>query len=95
MCGVFGAYSPGGQKVLEEVYLGLFALQHRGQESAGVAWVNSEGRVSSSKGEGLVHLALDQEELSAEKTSCAIGHVRYSTAGGPGLENAQPLTAST
>lgn len=95
MCGVFGAYSPEGKKVLEEVYLGLFALQHRGQESAGVAWVNPAGLISSVKGEGLVHLALDQEELSAEKSSCAIGHVRYSTAGGAGLENAQPLTAST
>ncbi|MGI6252045.1 MAG: amidophosphoribosyltransferase [Aminivibrio sp.] len=95
MCGIFGAYSPGGARVLEEVYLGLFALQHRGQESAGVAWVNSKGYVSSTKGEGLVHLALDQEELSTEESSCAIGHVRYSTAGGPGLENAQPLTAST
>ncbi|NLA90360.1 MAG: amidophosphoribosyltransferase, partial [Synergistaceae bacterium] len=50
MCGIFGAYSPGGARVLEEVYLGLFALQHRGQESAGVAWVNSKGYVSSTKG---------------------------------------------
>lgn len=95
MCGIFGAYSPMGKKVLEDVYLGLYALQHRGQEAAGVAWVNSQGRISSIKGAGLVHLALNQAELAAVETSCAIGHVRYSTAGGSELANAQPLTAST
>ncbi len=95
MCGVFGAWSPSGRKVLEDVYLGLYALQHRGQESAGVAWINGEGGISSRKGTGLVHLALDQATLAAEQTSCAIGHVRYSTAGGSELANAQPLTAST
>ena len=95
MCGVFGAWSPSGRKVLEDVYLGLYALQHRGQESAGVAWINREGGISSRKGMGLVHLALDQATLAAEQTSCAIGHVRYSTAGGSEISNAQPLTAST
>ena len=95
MCGVFGAFSSAGKKVLEDVYLGLYALQHRGQEAAGVAWVNPRGRISSTIGSGLVHLALDQGELAAVETPCAIGHVRYSTSGGAGLENAQPLTAST
>lgn len=95
MCGIFGAYSPQGKKVLEDVYLGLYALQHRGQEAAGVAWVNPQGRISSIKGSGLVHLALDQAKLAGIETSCAIGHVRYSTTGGSELANAQPLTAST
>ncbi|HPE65323.1 MAG TPA: amidophosphoribosyltransferase [Synergistales bacterium] len=95
MCGVFGAFSPDGKKVLEDVYLGLYALQHRGQEAAGVAWTNATGGISSRKGNGLVHLALDQADLAAVESSCAIGHVRYSTTGGSELSNAQPLTAST
>ena len=95
MCGVFGAFSPDGKKVLEDVYLGLYALQHRGQEAAGVAWTNVSGGISSRKGNGLVHLALDQADLASVESSCAIGHVRYSTTGGSDLSNAQPLTAST
>jgi amidophosphoribosyltransferase len=95
MCGVFGAFSPDGKKVLEDVYLGLYALQHRGQEAAGVAWTNAAGGISSHKGSGLVHLALDQGDLALIESSCAIGHVRYSTTGGSELSNAQPLTAST
>ena len=95
MCGVFGAFSPDGKKVLEDVYLGLYALQHRGQEAAGVAWTNVSGGISSRKGNGLVHLALDQADLASVESSCAIGHVRYSTTGGSELANAQPLTAST
>ncbi len=62
MCGIFGAYSPMGKKVLEDVYLGLYALQHRGQEAAGVAWVNPQGRISSIR-DRLVHLALNQANL--------------------------------
>jgi amidophosphoribosyltransferase len=95
MCGVFGAFSRDGASVLEDVYLGLYALQHRGQESAGVAWVNSRGNVHSLKGSGLVHLALNQHQLASIETGCAIGHVRYSTAGGSELTNAQPLTATS
>ena len=95
MCGIFGAFSSTGKKVLEDVYLGLYALQHRGQESAGVAWMTPEGRISTTKGAGLVHLALDQALLAGIDSSCAIGHVRYSTSGGSELANAQPLTAST
>ncbi len=95
MCGVFGAFSPDGKKVLEDVYLGLYALQHRGQEAAGVAWTKSEGGISSRKGTGLVHLALDQAVLAAIESPCAVGHVRYSTTGGSEITNAQPLTAST
>lgn len=95
MCGVFGAFSKDGSPVLEDVYLGLYALQHRGQESAGVAWTNSKGSMHSLKGTGLVHLALNQQHLASIDTRCAIGHVRYSTAGGSELTNAQPLTATS
>ena len=65
MCGVFGAFSLDGKTVLEDGYLGLYALQHRGQEAAGVAWTNAMGGISSRKGNGLVHLALDQADLAA------------------------------
>ena len=59
MCGVFGAYSINGAPVLEDVYLGLCALQHRGQLSAGVAWV-ADGNVNIKKGMGLLMLGLAQ-----------------------------------
>ncbi len=94
MCGVFGAFTQNGGPVLEDVYLGLYALQHRGQESAGVAWVDDNNAIRTQKGNGLVHLALDQEALAKIDTRCAIGHVRYSTAGGSDPRNIQPLTAS-
>ena len=93
MCGVFGAFSK-TDFVAEEVYLGLSALQHRGQESAGVAWIDDCGRVNSVKGMGLVHEALDQHALSKTKVTSAIGHVRYSTAGGSMVQNAQPICAN-
>ena len=93
MCGVFGAYSK-TDCVAEEVYLGLMALQHRGQESAGVAWIDGCGRVNVAKGMGLVHEALDQDSLSKTNVTSAIGHVRYSTAGGSMIQNAQPICAN-
>ena len=93
MCGVFGAYSRSGKPVLEDIYLGLYALQHRGQLSAGVAWI-SDGSVHIKKGLGLVHEALSQSALAAINTHTAIGHVRYATAGGTRLENSQPLGAN-
>lgn len=95
MCGIFGAFSTKGAPVLEDIYLGLYALQHRGQESAGVAWTNSGGNVHALKGTGLVHLALNQQQLASISSSCGIGHVRYSTTGGSELTNAQPLTATS
>jgi amidophosphoribosyltransferase len=93
MCGVFGAYSP-RDFVAEEVYLGLSALQHRGQESAGVAWIDGDRRVNTIKGMGLVHEALSQRVLAETPVKSAIGHVRYSTAGGSMLQNAQPICAN-
>lgn len=94
MCGVFGVFSPRPSPILEDVYLGLYALQHRGQEAAGVAWMDSGGMLQNRRGMGLVHEALDQGELSLVEARSAIGHVRYSTAGGSALANAQPLAAS-
>ena len=93
MCGVFGAYSVSGAPVLEDVYLGLSALQHRGQLSAGVAWTQG-GSVHIKKGLGLVHEALQQNELAEIEAHAAIGHVRYATAGGTERENSQPLGAN-
>jgi amidophosphoribosyltransferase len=93
MCGVFGAFSP-VDFVTEEVYLGLAALQHRGQESAGVAWIDANRRINVTKGMGLVHDALNQGLLSATPAKSAIGHVRYSTSGGSMLQNAQPICAN-
>ncbi len=92
MCGVFGAYSTNGSPVLEDVYLGLCALQHRGQLSAGVAWTEN-GAIHVEKGPGLVHEALSQNELAQIQAHAAIGHVRYATAGGTRPENCQPLGA--
>ena len=95
MCGVFGAFCKNGSSVLEDVYLGLYALQHRGQESAGIAWNSENGdEVNSIKGMGLVHIALDQKQLASISASSAIGHVRYSTTGSSGLANAHPITAN-
>lgn len=94
MCGVFGAFSTVHEPVLEDVYLGLYALQHRGQESAGVAWLDRQGGIRTLKGRGLVHLALSQGEMSSIPAGSAIGHVRYSTAGGPAAANIQPLVAN-
>ncbi len=94
MCGIFGAYSPRHEALLEDVYLGLYSLQHRGQESAGVAWINGDGTTKAIKGMGLVHEALDQHDLAMRRTHVAIGHVRYSTTGSSLAANAQPLVAS-
>ena len=93
MCGVFGAFSQSGKPVLEDIYLGLFALQHRGQLSAGAAWI-TDGTLHINKGLGLVHEALNQAELAEVSAHCAIGHVRYATAGGTLPENCQPLGAT-
>lgn len=93
MCGVFGAYNSSGGKVLEDIYLGLYALQHRGQLSAGIAWI-SGGSVHIEKGLGLVHEALNQEVLASISAHTGIGHVRYATAGSTELTDSQPLGAN-
>lgn len=92
-CGVFGAYDMTGGDVAASVYYGLFALQHRGQESCGIAVSDTYGqrKVLSHKGLGLVNEVFDEETLSKLKGNLGVGHVRYSTAGGSRAENAQPL----
>lgn len=92
-CGVFGAYDMEGGDVAPSIYYGLFALQHRGQESCGIAVTDTYGerKVHSKKGLGLVNEVFDEDSLEALKGNLGVGHVRYSTAGGTRVENAMPL----
>ena len=92
-CGVFGVL--GRADAANLVYLGLYALQHRGQESAGIAAVGADNRIVSEKEMGYVADVFTHERLSRLPGETAIGHVRYSTAGGSMLCNAQPIVAST
>lgn len=93
-CGVFGIYDLDGNDVAPTIYYGLFALQHRGQESCGIAVSDTEGpkgKVLSAKGMGLVNEVFIPEDLEKLKGNIGVGHVRYSTAGASTRENAQPL----
>ena len=93
-CGVFGMYDFDGKDVASTIYYGLFALQHRGQESCGIAVSETsgpKGKVTSYKGMGLVNEVFTQENLEVMKGDIGVGHVRYSTAGASTRENAQPL----
>ncbi|HEX9983390.1 MAG TPA: amidophosphoribosyltransferase [Thermoanaerobaculia bacterium] len=92
-CGVFGILNHSDAANL--VYLGLYALQHRGQESAGIATVTDEGRIVSEKEMGYVADVFTEARLARLPGSTGIGHVRYSTAGGSMLCNAQPIYAWT
>ena len=89
-CGVFGIYSNDGHDVARATYYGLYALQHRGQESAGIA-VNDSGVIVHHKDMGLVPEIFNDVVLNHLKGRIAIGHVRYSTTGGSLRENAQPM----
>lgn len=92
-CGVFGAYDLSGGDVVMDLYYGLFALQHRGQESSGIAVTdtNAARRMRSHRGLGLVNDVFDEERLEELSGNLGVGHVRYSTAGATRVENAQPL----
>ena len=93
-CGVFGIYDFDGNDVAQTIYYGLFALQHRGQESAGIAVSDTngpKGGVSSYKGMGLARDVFEAGRLGRMKGDIGVGHVRYSTAGQSTHENAQPL----
>lgn len=93
-CGVFGVYDFDGGDVASTIYYGLFALQHRGQESCGIAVSDTagpKGKVLSSKDMGLLNEAFTSEILEKLKGDIGVGHVRYSTAGSSTRENAQPL----
>lgn len=93
-CGVFGIYDFDGNDTASTIYYGLFALQHRGQESCGIAVSDTEGPkgiVDSHKGMGLCSEVFNDEELSKLHGNIGVGHVRYSTAGQSTIANAQPL----
>ena len=93
-CGVFGMYDFDGKDVASTIYYGLFALQHRGQESCGIAVSETngpKGKVTSHKGMGLVNEVFTQHNLEPMHGDIGVGHVRYSTAGASTRENAQPL----
>jgi len=93
-CGVFGIYDLDGNDVASSIYYGLFALQHRGQESCGIAVSDTKGpkgRVRSIKAMGLLNEAFTQKDLEKLEGDIGVGHVRYSTAGSSTRENAQPL----
>lgn len=93
-CGVFGAYDLEGEDVASTIYYGLFALQHRGQESCGIAVSDTEGpkgKVLAAKGMGLVNEVFDADKLEKLKGNIGVGHVRYSTAGASNAQNVQPL----
>lgn len=92
-CGVFGVFAP-GHDAARLTYFGLFALQHRGQESAGIAVSDGE-RLSCHKEMGLVSQVFDEEILSQLRGGVAIGHTRYSTTGSSVLCNAQPIMVDT
>ena len=87
-CGIFGIH--GSKYSTSDVYYGLFSLQHRGQESCGIA-TNDDASIECVKGMGLVSDVLSSDKISNLKCDIAIGHVRYSTAGGSVPENAQPI----
>lgn len=93
-CGVFGIYDLDGANVASSIYYGLFSLQHRGQESCGIAVSDTNGprrNISYHKGLGLVSEVFKEEELAKLHGNLGVGHVRYATSGATNLENAQPL----
>src|SRR5881392_839388 len=89
MCGVFGIRAP-DRDVARVTFFGLFALQHRGQESAGIA-VSDAGRLTVLRDMGLVTQVFDEQKLRGLRGDVAIGHTRYSTTGSTHWANAQPL----
>ncbi len=92
-CGVFGVWAP-GEEVSKLAFYGLYALQHRGQEAAGIAVSNGE-QILVFKDTGLVPQVFDESALESLQGHIAVGHTRYSTAGGAGWQNAQPTLGAT
>ena len=87
MCGIIGLF--GKRNVINEVYLGLMTIQHRGQDAAGA--ITYDNRYNLKKGHGLVQHVFNEKNLARLKGEMGIGHVRYPTAGGGGAEDAQPF----
>jgi amidophosphoribosyltransferase len=92
-CGVFGVWAP-GEEVAKLTYFGLYALQHRGQESAGIA-VSNGSQILVFKDMGLVSQVFDETSLGSLQGHIAVGHARYSTTGASVWENAQPTFRAT
>jgi amidophosphoribosyltransferase len=92
-CGVFGIYAP-ERDVSRLSYFALYALQHRGQESAGIAAVDVGGHIMTQRDLGLVSQVFDEQSLRALEGDLAVGHVRYSTTGSNAWENSQPVWRS-
>ncbi len=93
-CGVFGIFNPDGEEAAGTICYGLASLQHRGQESCGIAvcdTVGPKGNMNVHKGMGLVHEVFKERTLTELKGNLGVGHVRYSTTGETSLNNAQPL----
>lgn len=93
-CGVFGIFNPNGENASDSIYCGLSSLQHRGQESCGIALFDTcgpKGNMNVHRGLGLVHEVFSEPVLQHLKGNLGIGHVRYSTTGETTLQNAQPL----
>ncbi len=88
-CGVFGVFAP-GHDVARLAYFALYALQHRGQESAGIATAQG-GHIMAMRDQGLVNQVFDEQKLRALQGDMALGHVRYSTTGANSWENSQPV----
>ncbi len=91
MCGIFGVYGHADAAAL--THLGLYSLQHRGQESAGIVTVSETGDARVTRRMGLVNEGLAGDEIAELRGGLAVGHTRYSTAGSSTLENAQPMLA--
>ncbi len=92
-CGVFGVWAP-GEEVAKLAYFGMYALQHRGQEAAGIA-VSDGSSILVYKDLGLVSQVFDESTLATMTGHIALGHTRYSTTGSPTWENAQPIFRTT
>lgn len=89
-CGIFGIYNPKDMHCANSVYYGLYALQHRGQQSCGIA-VNNDGEITAYKDKGLVGEVFSAEQLQSLIGDMAMGHVRYSMGNDNAVQNAQPL----
>lgn len=89
-CGVVGVYTENTKAAAQLIYYGLFALQHRGQESAGIA-IHTDNKIEYHKDMGLVADVLTKDVINKYEGNIAVGHVRYSTSGGSEIQNAQPL----
>lgn len=94
-CGVFGVWSPQSEAIVPLVYYGLYALQHRGQESAGISVSFPDGSIVTKKGMGVVGDIFDEVSMVKIIGKTSIGHVRYSTSGSSNIENAQPIDISS